>query len=107
MRRASSAQRVKKWRDLTRWRRTLHSALPPASRLSRTTGTAAHILDVNRNRQNPADLYKLLYIYGIRKYYPIVDVTSSVPPQSMSVHLGTDHLNHLIWKACRGGFARR
>jgi hypothetical protein len=66
--------------DLTKCRRTLHSALPPASPLSRKSGTAAYILDVNRNRQNPADLYKLLNIYGIRKYCPIVDVTSSAPP---------------------------
>jgi hypothetical protein len=76
-----------KWRDLTKCRRTLHSALPPASRLSRKRGTAAYILDVNKNLQNPADLYKLLNIYGIRKYCPIVDVTSSAPPQRMSVHL--------------------
>jgi hypothetical protein len=76
-----------KWRDLTKCQRTLHSALPPASRLSRKSETAAYILDVNRNRQIPADLYELLNIYGIRKYCPILDVTSSAPPQSMSVHL--------------------
>jgi len=95
-----------KSRDLPKCRRTLHSALPPASRLSRKSGTAAYILDVNRNRQNPADLYKLLNIYGIRKYCPIVDVTSSAPPQSMCAPR-TNHLNHLTWTACRGYSAQR
>lgn len=37
--------------DVKKSRRTLHSALPPALRLSRKSGTAAYTLDMNRNRQ--------------------------------------------------------
>ena len=71
-----------KWRDLTKCRLTLHSALPPASRLSRKSVTAAYILDGKQKSrlEDPAYLYKLLNIYGIRKYCPIVDVTSSASP---------------------------